>query len=239
MSKTVIITGANGGIGNAIAVAMLKNDYNVVLHYHEKNEKILKLLREYPSDKCLAISADVNDQQAVENLVKAAINKFNNIDVLVNNVGIAMDSTLLKMSKEQWESVIGTNLTGMFNMTKPVIHNMVLNKSGAIINISSVVGKSGNFGQTNYAASKAGVIGFTKSLAKELVSKGIRVNAIAPGFVDADMTRNIPENIRIKIMEQIPMNRFGTPDEIADTVLFLCHATYVTGSVIDVNGGLR
>ncbi|MDO9537846.1 MAG: beta-ketoacyl-ACP reductase [Thermoplasmata archaeon] len=239
MSQTAIITGANGGIGSAIAATLAKNGYNVVLHYHKRNENVIELQNILPTERSMAMSADVNDFDAVEKVVKAATDKFGTIDVLVNNVGIAMDSTLLKMSKQQWDNVIGTNLTGMYNFTKPVAQCMVENGTGVIVNISSVVGEGGNFGQTNYSASKADVIGFTKSLAKELAAKGVRVNAVAPGFVDTEMTRKIPDGIRAKITEQIPMKRFGTPDEIADTVLFLCRATYVTGSVIDVNGGLR
>jgi 3-oxoacyl-(acyl-carrier-protein) reductase len=239
MNKTALVTGANGGIGSAIATTLARNDYNIVLHYHKKDNRIIEMQKYLSEEKSMSAKADVNNAEEINKLVKDALDKFGAIDVLINNVGVNMDSTLLKMSKTEWDLVIGTNLTGMFNVTKPVVEKMINNGSGVIVNISSVVGESGNFGQTNYSASKAGVIGFTKSLARELASKGIRVNAIAPGFIDTDMTRKIPDNIRAKLIEQIPMRRFGTPVEIADAVLFLCNATYITGTVLDINGGLR
>ena len=239
MEPIAIVTGANGGIGSAIAIGMARNGYKVVLHYHKRYERVLEIEKELKPENCLLVSADVNIPTEVNNLIKKTIEKFGRIDVLVNNVGINMDRTLLKMSRDEWDQVIGTNLTGIYNVTKPVAEVMVKQGVGVIIKLSSIVGESGNYGQTNYSSSKAGVIAFTKSLALELVSKGIRVNAIAPGFVDTDMTRKIPENIKAKIIEQIPMKRFGTPDEIAHAVIYLCKATYVTGAVLDVNGGLK
>jgi len=238
MDQVAIVTGTNGGIGSAIALTLGKHGYKVVLHYHKREERVKEIERELGCENVLLASADINDPVQVQKIILMAIEKFGRIDVLINNVGINRDSTFLKMQKDNWGLVLNTNLLSIYNITNPIVEIMVKQSSGVIINISSIVGESGNFGQTNYSASKAGLIGFTKSLSKELASKNIRVNAIAPGYIDTDMTRKIPENIKVKIIEKIPMKRFGTPEEIADAVLYLCKATYVTGTVLDINGGL-
>ena len=209
-------------VGSATALKLGINGFKVILNYHVDKNGV------HPSFV-----------ETVNEMVSKTLEKFGRIDVLVNNAGITRDRTFVKMSKEEWDEVINVNLNGVFNVTKAVIGIMIEQGSGTIINISSIVGEIGNFGQTNYSASKAALIGFTKSLAKEVARKGIRVNAIAPGFVDTEMTRKIPENVKNKILEQIPMGRFATPEEVADAVLFLCNAGYITGTVIDVNGGMR
>ena len=238
MNKVALITGANGGIGSAIALKLGMNGFKVILNYHANRDKIEEIVNTLGDEDTLAIKADITNVKEVNEMINKALEKFGEIDVLINNAGITRDKTFVKMTLEQWDEVINVNLNGVFNVTKAVIKTMVEQRSGTIINISSIVGESGNFGQTNYSASKSALIGFTKSLAKEVTSKGITVNAIAPGFVDTDMTKKIPENIKEKILEQIPMKRFAAPEEIADVVLFLCDATYITGTVIDVNGGM-
>ena len=239
MEKVALVTGANGGLGSAISLALGQNGYKVILHYHRRNERVLALEKQLGNENVLVISADVNEPTQINEMVRKVLERFGRIDVLVNNVGINKDSTFIKMQKEQWDEVLNTNLVGIYNVTKPTAEVMVKQGNGVIINITSIVGEGGNFGQTNYSASKAGMIGFTKSLAKELASKGVRVNAIAPGFIDTEMTRKIPEEIRVKLIQQIPLKRMGTPEEIADAVLYLCRATYVCGSILDINGGLR
>jgi len=236
--KVALVTGANGGIGSAIALRLGMNAFKVILNYHINKDKVIEIASSLGEENTLLVEADITNIEAVNEMVSKALKKFGRIDVLVNNAGITRDRTFVKMSKEEWDEVINVNLNGVFNVTKAVIPIMIRQGSGTIINISSIVGEIGNFGQTNYSASKAALIGFTKSLAKEVARKGIRVNAIAPGFVDTEMTRKIPENVKNKILEQIPMGRFAAPEEIADVVLFLCNASYITGAVIDVNGGM-
>jgi acetoacetyl-CoA reductase len=239
MNRVVLVTGANGGIGSTTALKLGMSGFKVILNYHIDNDKAVEMAGTLGAENTLLIEADVTNVEAVNEMVTKALEKFGRIDVLVNNAGITRDRTFAKMSRDEWDEVINVNLNGAFNLTKAVIGIMIRQGSGTIVNISSIVGEIGNFGQTNYSASKAALIGFTKSLAKEVASKGITVNAIAPGFVDTEMTRKIPENIKSKLLEQIPMGRFATPEEIADVVLFLCNAKYITGTVIDVNGGMR
>ncbi len=239
MDRVALVTGANGGIGSATALKLGMNGFKVILNYHVDRDKAVEIASSLGEGNTLLIEADISNVEEVNEMVNKALKKFGRIDVLVNNAGITKDKTFAKMPRDQWDEVINVNLNGVFNVTKAVIGIMIRQGSETIINISSIVGEIGNFGQTNYAASKAALIGFTKSLAKEVASKGIRVNAIAPGFVDTEMTRKIPENIKTKIVEQIPMGRFAKPEEIADVVLFLCNTGYITGTVIDVNGGMR
>ena len=239
MDRVALVTGANGGIGSATALKLGMNGFKVILNYHVNKDNAVEIASSLGVENTLLIEADITNIEAVNEMVSKTLEKFGRIDVLVNNAGITRDRTLVKMSKEEWDEVINVNLNGVFNVTKAVIGIMIEQGSGTIINISSIVGEIGNFGQTNYSASKAALIGFTKSLAKEVARKGIRVNAIAPGFVDTEMTRKIPENVKNKILEQMPMGRFATPEEVADAVLFLCNASYITGTVIDVNGGMR
>jgi len=239
MDRVALVTGANGGIGSATALKLGMNGFKVILNYHVNKDNAVEIASSLGVENTLLIEADITNIETVNEMVSKTLEKFGRIDVLVNNAGITRDRTFVKMSKEEWDEVINVNLNGVFNVTKAVIGIMIEQGSGTIINISSIVGEIGNFGQTNYSASKAALIGFTKSLAKEVARKGIRVNAIAPGFVDTEMTRKIPENVKNKILEQIPMGRFATPEEVADAVLFLCNAGYITGTVIDVNGGMR
>jgi 3-oxoacyl-[acyl-carrier protein] reductase len=189
--------------------------------------------------RALAFQTDVRDFDKVVNMVEQTIEEFGKIDILVNNAGIVRDKTLRKMKKEEWEIIIDTNLSGVFNCIKAVITYMEERKNGKIINISSVIGETGNFGQANYAAAKAGVIGLTKSVAKEVARKGITVNAVAPGFTETGMLKTIPESVKEQILKQIPMGRFATPEDIAKVVVFLTSddANYITGQVINVNGG--
>jgi 3-oxoacyl-(acyl-carrier-protein) reductase len=239
MDRVALITGANGGIGSTTALKLGTNGFKVVLNYYVDRDKVVELASSLGEENALLTKADITNIEEVNEMVSKALEKFGRIDVLVNNAGITRDKTFVKMSREQWDEVIDVNLNGVFNVTTAVIEIMIRQSSGTIINISSIVGEAGNYGQTNYSASKAALIGFTKSLSKEVARKGITVNAIAPGFVDTEMTRKIPENIKSKIVEQIPMGSFATPEEIADVVLFLCTASYITGAVIDVNGGMR
>jgi acetoacetyl-CoA reductase len=239
MDKVALVTGANGGIGSATALKLGMNGFKVILNYHVDKDKAVEIASSLGEENTLLIEANVTNVEIVNEMVSKALKKFGRIDVLVNNAGITRDRTFVKMSREEWDEVINVNLNGVFNVTKTVIEIMIGQGSGTVINISSLVGETGNFGQTNYSASKAALIGFAKSLSKEVAPKGIRVNAIAPGFVDTEMTRKIPENIKSKILEQIPLSRFAAPEEIADVVLFLCNAKYITGTVIDINGGMR
>jgi 3-oxoacyl-[acyl-carrier protein] reductase len=190
--------------------------------------------------KCLAIQADISKLADVERLIEEATAEFGKIDVLVNNAGITRDGLLMRMKEEDWDAVIETNLKGVFLCTKAVIRGMMKQRTGRIINMTSVVGVMGNAGQANYAAAKAGVIGFTKSTAKELASRGITVNAIAPGFIHSDMTAILPESVKEEMIKAIPIGRMGEADEVADTVLFLASnsARYITGQVIHVDGGM-
>jgi 3-oxoacyl-(acyl-carrier-protein) reductase len=238
MSKVVLITGANGGIGSATAIRFANAGYKEVLNYHIEHELVENVAKVIGSSNVSLVEADVSSRADAELLVETAISDFGRIDVLVNNAGITRDRTLLKMSDKEWHDVLNTNLNGVFYVTRAVLPLMIHPVGGSIVNISSVVGEHGNFGQTNYAASKAALIGFTKSLAKEVAGKGIRVNAIAPGFADTAMTQRMPEEVKAKLLEQIPLKRFATVKEIADAIFFLANAPYITGTVLDVNGGL-
>ena len=239
-NKTALVTGASRGIGKAIAIELAKNGADVIVNYSKDEKGALDVVEEIRKigSKGLAIKADVSDFNSVTNMFNIVKERFGNLDILVNNAGITMDRTLKKMSEEEWNNVIEINLNSIYNTTKNALP--LLERNSHIINISSIVGIYGNFGQTNYAASKAGIIGFTKSLAKELGKHGITVNAIAPGFIESDMTNKIPF-IRKKIIEWlIPLKRTGLPEEVAYAVAFLASgdSSYITGQVISVNGGL-
>ncbi|MBI2557938.1 3-oxoacyl-[acyl-carrier-protein] reductase [Candidatus Woesearchaeota archaeon] len=239
-NKTALVTGASRGIGKAIAIELAKNGVNVIVNYNRDEKSAIKVVEQIKSlgRKCIAIKADVSDFDDVANMFSIVNERFGKLDILVNNAGITMDRTLRKMSQEEWGRVIEVNLNSIYNVTKNALP--LLEKNSRVINISSIVGLYGNFGQTNYAASKAGIIGFTKSLAKELGRQGITVNAIAPGFIESEMTNRIPF-IRKKIVEWlIPLKRTGLPEEVAYAAAFLASdsASYITGQVLSVNGGL-
>ncbi len=242
MGKVALITGATRGIGKQIAIKLAKEGYDIAINYRKENEELANAKAEIEKNKvkCLAVQGDVSNFDDTKRLVDEVINEFGTIDVLVNNAGITKDMLILRMQKEDFESVINVNLTGTFNVTKNVVPYMMKKRSGRIINISSVVGISGNAGQTNYSASKAGIIGFTKSLAKEVASRNILVNAVAPGFIETDMTSVLKDYVKAEIAKNIPLRRMGTAEDVANVVKFLASddSSYITGQVIQVDGGL-
>lgn len=236
--KTVIVTGGAKGIGKAIAIAFAKEGANIVLNYRSTSpEDVVKEIESF-GVKCLTVQADIGDFEQAKQLVDKAVEEFKTIDILVNNAGITKDNLLLKMSENDFDMVINTNLKGAFNMIRHTSKIMLKQKSGSIINMSSVVGLTGNIGQVNYSASKAGIIGMTFSTARELASRGITCNAIAPGFIETDMTDVLPDSIKENILNTIPLKRMGTTDEIASTAVFLAKNKYITGQVITVDGGM-
>lgn len=242
MDKIALITGATRGIGKQIAITLAKEGYSIVANYRTPNDELENLKKEIESNnvECLMIKGDISSFEDCQKIVEHAINKFGKIDVLVNNAGITKDTLLARMKKEDFEQVINVNLTGTFNVTKNVLPYMMKARFGKIINLSSVVGISGNAGQTNYSASKAGIIGFTKSLAKEVASRNILVNAVAPGFITTDMTKVLKEDIKEEIAKNIPLKRPGTVEDVANVVKFLTSedSSYITGQVIQVDGGM-
>ena len=242
MNKVALITGGTRGIGKEIACTLAEENYDIIINYRTENEELMKLKKEIEQkrDRCLLLKGDVSNFEDCKKLVEEAINRMNHIDVLVNNAGITKDMLLMRMKPEDFNEVINVNLIGTFNMTKNVINYMMKERKGRIINVSSVVGISGNAGQTNYSASKAGIIGFTKSLAKEVASRNILVNAIAPGFIQTDMTNILKENVKDEIAKTIPLKRMGTAKDVANVVKFLVSedSSYITGQVIQVDGGM-
>lgn len=242
MNKVALITGGTRGIGKEIACTLAEENYDIIINYRTENEELMKLKKEIEQKRvrCLLLKGDVSNFEDCKKLVEEAINRMNHIDVLVNNAGITKDMLLMRMKPEDFNEVINVNLIGTFNMTKNVINYMMKERKGRIINISSVVGISGNAGQTNYSASKAGIIGFTKSLAKEVASRNILVNAIAPGFIQTDMTNILKENVKDEIAKTIPLKRMGTAKDVANVVKFLVSedSSYITGQVIQVDGGM-
>lgn len=242
MDKCALITGATRGIGKQIAITLAKQGYNIALNYRKENEELENTKKEIEKIgvQVLAVKGDVANFENCENFVKQVIERFGQIDVLVNNAGITKDMLLMRMKKEDFEQVIDTNLVGTFNVTKNVVPYMMKARSGRIINISSVVGILGNAGQTNYSASKAGIIGFTKSLAKEIASRNILVNAVAPGFIETNMTDVLKDDVKQEIVKNIPLKRMGTTQDVANVVKFLASddSSYITGQVINVDGGM-
>ena len=242
MNKLAIITGGTRGIGKQIALTFAKEGYNIAINYRNENEDLKNTKKEIEENnvKCFTFQGDVTNFKDCEQFVKQIVEEFGNIDVLVNNAGITRDTLLMRMKEDDFKQVIDTNLIGTFNVTKNVISYMMKARSGRIINISSVVGISGNAGQTNYAASKAGIIGFTKSLAKEVASRNITVNAVAPGFIETQMTDVLKDDIKEEIAKKIPLKRMGTPQDVANVVKFLASndSSYITGQVINIDGGM-
>ena len=241
--KVALITGSVRGIGKAISLCFAKAGADVVINYtSDRSETDAKNLVEEIKQmgvKALAIKADISKSEEAKSLITEAIKNFGKLDILVNNAGITKDMLLLRMTEQEFDKVIEVNLKGVFNCTKEASRAM-MKAGGSIINMTSVVGLSGNAGQSNYAASKAGVIGFTKSVAKEFAGKKLRVNAIAPGFIETDMTHVLPDKVKEDVMRNIPMKRFGASDEVAKVALFLASdlSSYVTGEVIRVDGGM-
>ena len=241
--KTVLITGGSRGIGKAVAIKFAEKGNQIIINYvSEKTdtEKLKNELLEAGAKDVLLIKADVSNSEDVKNMVKESIEKFEKIDILVNNAGITKDNLLMRKSEEEFDRVIQINLKGTYLVTKEVTKYMMKKRSGSIVNLASVVGVAGNAGQCNYAASKAGIIGFTKSIAKELASRNIRANAVAPGFIETDMTNVLKEEIKENINSQIPLRRMGSAKEVAELVYFLGEdaSSYITGQVINVDGGM-
>ena len=237
--KTALVTGASGGIGKAIATRLHQQGAYVVLH-GTREEKLINLANQLGSNSSY-ITSDLSDLEAVSSLVESASKLSNSpIDILINNAGFAIDGLLLRMKVEEWQRVLDVNLTANMILCRTAIRSMIKQKWGRIISISSIVGVTGNSGQTNYSASKAGMIGFCKSLAQEVASRGITVNVVAPGFIETPMTEMLEEKQREKLIGQVPVGRLGTPDEVASAVIYLAtsEASYLTGSTLHVNGGM-
>lgn len=242
MTKSALVTGASRGIGRSIALQLAEEGYNVAVNYAGKKEKAEAVVEEIKAKgvDSFAIQANVADADEVKAMIKEVVSQFGSLDVLVNNAGITRDNLLMRMKEQEWDDVIDTNLKGVFNCIQKATPQMLRQRSGAIINLSSVVGAVGNPGQANYVATKAGVIGLTKSAARELASRGITVNAVAPGFIVSDMTDALSDELKEQMLTQIPLARFGQDTDIANTVAFLASdkAKYITGQTIHVNGGM-
>ena len=236
--KTAVVTGAAKGIGKAIALAFAKEGCNIVLNYHSSLDDETVQEIEACGVTCMPVQGDVSDFAFAADMMKKVKKELGSVDILVNNAGITKDMLLMRTTEEQFDSVIQTNLKGTFNMIRHASSIMLKQRSGAIINMSSVVGVMGNVGQANYAASKAGIIGLTKSTAKELAARGVTCNAIAPGFVETDMTAALSEDLQKQMLETIPLKRYGQVDDIAQAAVFLAKNTYITGQVLHVDGGM-
>lgn len=242
IGKTALVTGASRGIGREIALELARQGVDVVVNYAGSEAKAREVVEEIKGlgREAIAIQCDVSNSESVTNMVKETVDHFGKIDILVNNAGITRDNLLMRMKENEWDDVMNINLKGVFLCTKAVTRQMMKQRYGRIINISSVVGVSGNPGQANYVAAKAGVIGLTKTSAKELASRGITVNAIAPGFITTEMTDQLTEDIQSEMLKMIPLAQFGEPKDIANTVVFLASddSRYITGQTIHVNGGM-
>ena len=240
--KVALVTGASRGIGRSIALALAEEGAAVAINYAGNIKAAEAVQAEIVGNggRAVIVKADVSDAEAVEAMIETVINEYGTIDILVNNAGITRDGLLIRMKQQDWDAVINTNLSGIFNCTKSVAKLMMKKRAGKIVNMASVVGLTGNVGQTNYSAAKAGVIGFTKSLARELAARGVTVNAVAPGCIATDMTAVIPDKAKENLVNNIPLGKMGKPEDVADTVLFLVSdmAAYITGQVINVDGGM-
>ena len=240
--RIALVTGASKGIGEVIAISLAKAGAKVAINYHTGAESAAAVVDAIAAKggEALAVGGDVSQEDQVDSIVKVILQNWGGLDILVNNAGITRDKLLLRMSADDWDKVISVNLRGVYLATKSALPHMIRQRRGRIVNMSSVVGLSGNPGQANYAASKAGIIGFTKSMAREVASRNITVNAVAPGYITTDMVQKLPEDVQKDILAHIPMSRFGTPEDVAEVVTFLCTdgASYVTGQVIGIDGGM-
>ncbi|MDD7195438.1 MAG: 3-oxoacyl-[acyl-carrier-protein] reductase [Acidaminococcus fermentans] len=242
VGKVALVTGGSRGIGRAIALKLAENGADVAINYagNTAAAEEVKAAIEQMGRKALLIQCSVADTNGVQAMVNQVVKELGRLDILVNNAGITRDGLLMRMKEADWDDVMNTNLKGVYNCSKAVMRTMMKQKSGRIVNMASVVGEMGNAGQANYAAAKAGVIGFTKSLAKEVASRGITVNAIAPGFIATDMTRVLSDDQKAEMARTIPLGRAGQPEDVANAVLFLASegAAYITGQVLNVDGGM-
>ncbi|MDC0127412.1 3-oxoacyl-ACP reductase FabG [Methylophilaceae bacterium] len=241
INKIALVTGASRGIGASIALELAKNNMFVIgTATSGKGVNAIKENFELNKQKGAGLVLNVNDNKSIESLIKNIEESYGDINILVNNAGITKDTLLMKMKDEDWDEVINTNLKSVFKLSQSVVRKMMKNRYGRIINISSVVGHTGNAGQTNYTAAKAGMSGFTKSLAQEIGSRGVTVNCVAPGFIDTDMTRNLPEDYKKQLLNKIPLGKLGSPNDIANAVAFLASddASYITGETLHINGGM-
>ena len=240
--KTAVVTGASRGIGAAIAKHLAKEGARVVVNYSGSKNKAEEVVKEIEAagGEAFAIQASVAESESVTGMIAATMERFGSVDILVNNAGITRDNLLMRMKESEWDDVINTNLKGVFLCTKAVTRQMMKQRAGRIINIASIVGVSGNAGQANYVAAKAGVIGLTKTTAKELASRNINVNAIAPGFITTEMTEELPEEVKTQMLTQIPLAKLGNPEDVAKAVVFLASddSTYITGQTLHVDGGM-
>ena len=242
MGKTAVVTGGSRGIGRAICIELAKQGANVVVNFSGSEAKAKAVVEEIEAlgPKAIAIQANVADSASVDSMMKQALEAFGSIDILVNNAGITRDNLLMRMKEQEWDDVIDTNLQGVFLCTKAVTRQMMKQRAGRIINISSIVGVAGNPGQANYVAAKAGVIGLTKTTAQELASRNILVNAIAPGFITTEMTDALPEELKESMLKHIPLAKLGQPEDIAKAVAFFASdsASYITGQTLHIDGGM-
>ncbi|MDP4146576.1 MAG: 3-oxoacyl-[acyl-carrier-protein] reductase [Bacillota bacterium] len=240
--KTAVVTGASRGIGRAIALKFAELGANIVLNYRNSAAAVEEVMQEIEAKgaKVVAVQGDISDFEDAEKVIKAAVENFGSLDILVNNAGITKDGLLMRMKEEDFDSVININLKGAFNCIRHASPIMLKQKSGRIINISSVVGLTGNAGQLNYASAKAGILGMTKSAARELGSRGITVNAIAPGFIQTDMTEVLSDKVKESTLNSIPLKKMGAPEDVANAVAFIASdmAAYITGQVLNVDGGM-
>ena len=240
--RKAVVTGASRGIGRAIALALAEEGADVAVNYMSSEAAARAVVAEIEKRgrRALAVRADVSDFPDTFRMAQDVLKEFGHLDILVNNAGISSDKTFVRMDHASWRKVLAINLDGVFNCTKVFVDQMLKQEWGRVVNITSVIGQIGNFGQANYAASKAGVAAFTKSLAKELAGKGVTVNAVAPGFIETDMVQGIPEKVRDRLLSQIPLKRFGTVEEVGRAVVYLVSSDgdYITGAELSINGGL-